>query len=178
MKLFLKRTFLFYLYNTLSIFASELTAGIPVVILRACFHWDAYTIQSNLISGVGCYIGTVSFLLFFMHRDIYENRKFTFTTVALPAITVCVIRWIIWYLSSGKAAFWVTGGATFFTSILFPDTLLDWGNPAYVQYHLISTISCDLLITMPAFLLGGYWGYMHRIVENKKIIKEHEESLI
>ena len=176
MKLFLKQTGLFYLYNTLAIFAGELTAAIPIVILRAIFKTDGYTVASNLISGIGCYICTVSFLLFLMHRDIYENRKFSFTTVVLPAITVCVIRWIIWYLSKGNAAFWVTGGATFFTSILFPDTLLDWGNPEYVQYHLISTIICDLLITIPAFLLGGYWGYKRRINENKKMIKEHEEQ--
>lgn len=178
MKLFLKRTCLFYAYNTLAIFAGELTAAIPIVILRAFFELDGYTVGSNLLTGIICYLCTVSFLLFLMHRDIYENRKFSFTTVVLPALCVCIIRWAIWYISKGEAAFWVTGGATYFTMILFPDTLLGWGNPAYVQYHLISTIICDLLITMPAFLLGGYWGYQHRVNENKKMIKEHEESLI
>lgn len=105
MKLYLKRTCLFYAYNTLAIFAGELSASIPGILLRAVFEMDAYTTQSYLVYGIGCYLFTVSILLFLMHRDIYENRKFTFTTVVLPAITVCVIRWLIWYITDGKAAF-------------------------------------------------------------------------
>ena len=176
MKVFIKRTGLFYLYNTLAIFAGELSAAIPVVILRAFFHMDAYTVESNLISGFVCYLCTIGFLLFLMHRDVYENRTFAFTTVVLPALTVCLIRWLIWYISKGKAAFWVTGGATFFSMILFPNVSFELVNKEAVIYHLISTIVCDLLITMPAFLLGGYWGFKRRINENQKMIDQHEES--
>ena len=176
MKLFLKRTCLFYAYNTLAIFAGELSASIPGILLRAVFEMDAYTTQSYLVYGIGCYLFTVSILLFLMHRDIYENRKFTFTTVVLPAITVCVIRWLIWYITNGKAAFWVTGGATFFSPILFPDVSFEFLNKASVLCDLITTIICDVLITLPAFLLSGYWGYRHRINENKKMIQEHEEK--
>lgn len=36
---------------------------------------------------------------------------------------------------------------------------------------------CDAVITIPAFLLGGLWGYKHRVNENKKMIREHEASM-
>ncbi len=176
MKLYLKRTFLFYAYNTLAIFAGELLTSIPAIILRAVFEMDAYTTQSYLVYGVGCYLFTVSILLFLMHRDVYENRKFSITTVVLPAITVCVIRWFIWYITDGKAAFWVTGGATFFSPLLFPAVSFEFLNEDSVLCDLITTIICDTLITIPAFLLGGFWGYKHRINENKKMIAEHKEK--
>ena len=176
MKSYLKRTCLFYAYNTLAIFAGELSASIPGIVLRAVFEMDAYTTQSYLIYGVGCYLFTVGFLLFLMHRDVYENRKFSFATVVLPAITVCVIRWLIWYITDGKAAFWVTGGATFFSPLLFPDVSFEFQNKASVLCDLFTTMICDAVITIPAFLLGGLWGYKHRVNENKKMIREHEAN--
>ena len=177
MKLYLKRTCLFYAYNTLAIFAGELSVAIPGIILRAAFEMDAHTTQSYLVYGVGCYLFTVGFLLFLTHRDVYENRQFSFTTVVLPAITVCVIRWLIWYITDGKAAFWVTGGATFFSPLLFPDVSFEFLNKASVLCNLITTIICDAVITIPAFLLGGLWGYWHRIIENRKMIREHEANV-
>ena len=175
MKRYFKRTILFYLFNTLAIFAGELIAAIPVLIVRAVFETDAYTTDSNLITGIFCEVCIVTILLYQMRRDSYETRQFSLQATVLPAITVCVIRWIIWYLSKGEAAFWVTGGATYFTRILFPDVSLIFGKSDYVLYHLISTIICDILITIPAFLVGGYWGYRRRINENKRMIQDHEQ---
>lgn len=176
MKLLLRRTGLFYAYNTLAIFAGELIASIPGVIIRACFSFNAYTTESYLVYGILCYLCTISVLFFLVQRDVYENRKFSFTSVVLPAILVCVIRWLIWYFSNGQAAFWVTGGATFFSPLLFPNIGFQFINKESVLYDLITTILCDLLITIPAFIGAGWFGYWRRKREIKEMTIEHEEK--
>ena len=152
-------------------------AFIPGVILRACFGFDAYTFESYLVYGILCYLCTISILFFLIQRDVYENRKFSFVTVVLPAILVCMIRWLIWYLSDGQAAFWVTGGATFFSPILFPDISFQVINKESVLYDLIATILCDLLITIPAFIGAGLFGYRRRKREIEEMIEKHEEKI-
>lgn len=175
MKPFLKRTCLYYAYNTLAIFAGTLIACIPILLLRSLFQPDA--VGSNVISGVIDTLCVMSILIFLMHRDTYERRIFSFKSVILPAITVCIIRWVLWYVSSGKAAFWVTGSSIFFSPILFPDIDFEFLSKEAVYYQLISTIIYDVLVTIPVFIGAGYWGYKHRINENKKMIKEHEETI-
>ena len=172
MKRFIKRTCLYYAYNTLAIFAGTLLAGIPTLLWRSVFQPDVS--GSNIISGIIDTLCVMSILVFLMHRDIYERRVFSFKMVVLPAITVCVLRWVQWYLSSGNAAFWVTGSATFFSPILFPNVSFEFLDEEAVYYHLITTIIYDVLITIPVFVGSGYWGYKHRLLENKKMIKEHE----
>ena len=172
MKLFLKRTCLFYAYNTLAIFAGMLAGGIPTLLLRTVIQPDAF--GSDVISGVIDTLCVMSILIFLMHRDTYERRVFSFKSVILPAITVCFIRWMLWYVSSGKAAFWVTGSSIFLSPILFPSIDFEFLSEEAVYYKLISTIIYDVLVTIPVFIGAGYWGYKHRINENKKMTKEHE----
>ena len=174
MKQFLKRTVLYYAYNTLAIFAGTLTAGIPALILRSVFQPDAPV--SNIVSGIIDTLCVMSILCFLVHRDIYERRIFSFKTVVLPAITVCVIRWMLWYFSNGKAAFWVTGSSTFFSPIIFPNVSFEFLTKDAVYYRLISTIIYDVLITLPVFIGSGYWGYRHRKLEIQKMVKSHEKK--
>ncbi len=174
MKLFLKRTGLFYLYNTLAIFAGTLIAGIPALLLRSAFQPDAF--GSNIISGIIDTLCVMGLLFFLMQRDIYERRIFSIKSVILPSITVCFIRWVLWYISNGKAAFWVTGSSTFFSPILFPNVSFEFLTKEAVYYRLISTILYDMVITIPVFVGGGYFGYWRRMHENKKMAETHEKQ--
>ena len=174
MKSYLKRTGLFYLYNTLAIFAGTLIGVFPTLALRLAFQKemsDAYLIQ-----GLVCELSIVGVLLFLMRRECYEKRQFSFKSVILPASIVCVIRWLLWIATSGKIAFWATGAATSFSCIFFPSISFAFRSSETVFYNLLSTIICDFLFILPAFIGGGYWGYRRRINENKKMIKEHEEQ--
>ncbi len=174
MKFFLKRTGLFYLYNTLAIFAGMLASGIPTLLLRSIIQPDS--LGSNIISGIIDTLITMGILFFLMQRDVYERRVFSFKSVILPAITVCAIRWGLWYVSSGKAAFWVTGSSLFLSPIMFPNINFDFLTKEAVYYRLISTIVFDVIVTLPIFIGSGYFGYKRRIRENEKMIKEHEKK--
>ncbi len=176
MKTYLKRTGLFYLYNTLAIFAGMLISLLPTIVLRAIFHLDASTFDSNLLSGIIELLCSMGVLFFLMHRDTYERPQFSFKTEVLPAITVCVIRWVLWAITKGKAAFWVVGSALNFSRILFPNVSFGFLTEEAVFYQLISTIIFDLLITVPVFVGSGYLGYKRRDIERKRMIKEHEEQ--
>ncbi|MBE6806513.1 MAG: hypothetical protein E7527_00655 [Ruminococcaceae bacterium] len=174
MKSFLKRTGLYYLYNTLAIFAGELIGVFPTLALRLVFQEtmnDAYLIQGVVIE-----LSIVGVLFFLMQRDIYEKRQFSFKTVMLSALIVCIVRWLLWIGTSGKIAFWVTGGATSFSPVFFPNVSFVFWNSETVFYDLLSTIICDILFILPAFIGGGYYGYWRRVKENEKMIKEHEET--
>ena len=174
MKAFLKRTGLFYLYNTLAIFAGMLIAGIPALLLRSLFQPDA--LGSNLISGIIDTLCVMGLLFYLMQRDSYEKRVFSIKSVILPSILVCLIHWVLWYISSGKAAFWVTGSSIFFSPILFPNVSFEFLTEEAVYYRLISTIIYDVLITIPVFIGGGYFGYWRRMHENKKMIETHKQQ--
>lgn len=174
MKSYLKRIGLFYLYNTLAIFAGTLIGVFPTLALRLVFQKtmnDAYLIQ-----GLVCELTIVGVLVFLMQRECYEKRQFSFKSVVLPAGIVCVIRWLIWIATSGKIAFWVTGAASSFSSLLFPNISFAFRNSETVFYNLLSTILCDFLFILPAFICGGYWGYRRRIRENEKMISEHKAN--
>lgn len=174
LKPFLKRTGLFYLYNLLAIFAGTLIAGIPTLLLRSTFQPDA--LGSNLITGIIDTLCVMGLLFFLMQRDVYERRVFSLKTVVFPVIIVCSIRWLLWYVSGGKAAFWATGSSVFFSPILFPNISFEFHTEEAVFYQLICTIIFDLLITVPVFIGGGYFGYWRRKHENKKMIETHEQA--
>ena len=179
MKSYLKRTGLFYLYNTLAIFAGTLIAAIPTIVMRAILHLDASTFDSSLLSGIIGLLCTMSVLAFLMHRDTYEKPQFSLKTEVLPAITVCVIRWAIWLITKGEAAFWVVGSATHLRPLLFPDVNFNYFNGftnEAVISQLVCTIIFDLLITLPVFLSSAYIGYKRRDIERKKMIQDHEQA--
>lgn len=176
MKTYLKRTGLYYLYNTLAIFGGEMGAAIPVLILRAAFNTISYNTSSHLLTGFCSEICIAAIIFYLMQRDAYEKRQFSLKAIIPPALTVCAIRWIIWYTSKGTAAFWVTGGATSFSPVLFPSVSFQFSNTETVICDLISTIVCDLFITLPAFILGAYYGYKRRQREINQMVKEHQNS--
>lgn len=179
MKSYLKRTGLFYLYNTLAIFAGTLISAIPTIVMRAILHLDSSTFDSSLLSGIIDLLCTMSVLAFLMHRDTYEKPQFSLKTEVLPAITVCVIRWAIWLITKGEAAFWVVGSASYLPDLLFPDVSFHYADgfsAEAVVTQLICTIIFDLLITLPVFIGSGYIGYKRRDVERKRMIQEHEEQ--
>lgn len=174
MKFFLRRTGLFYAYNTLAIFIGSMVSAIPIVLLRAIFQTDAYTFESNLITGLVDLIIISGILLFLIQREVYETRQFSFTSIILPTIIVCVIRWSIWYFSKGGAAFWVTGASTYFSPLIFHNVYFGVKNHESVLYDLFSTIICDVLVTIPIFIGSSYWGYKRRKREIEEMIEEHE----
>ena len=174
MKRHLKRIGLFYLYNTLAIFAGTLIGVFPTLALRLVFQKDMS--HAYLIQGLVCELTIVGVLVFLMQRECYEKRQFSFKSVILPAVIVCVIRWLLWIATSGKIAFWVTGAATSLSYVFFPNVSFLFRNSETVFYNLLSTIICDFLFILPAFIGGGYFGYWRRMHENKKMIKEHEEQ--
>jgi hypothetical protein len=177
---FLKRTGLFYLYNTLAIFAGMLISSIPTIVLRAILHLDSSTFDSNLLSGIINLLCTMSVLAFLMHRDTYEKPQFSLKTEVLPAITVCIIRWAIWLITKGEAAFWVVGSAVHLRYLLFPHVNYNYFN-GFTDEAIVSQLTCtiifDFLITLPVFINSGYIGYKRRDVERKRMIREHEEAM-
>ena len=177
---FLKRTGLFYLYNTLAIFAGTLISAIPTIVMRAILHLDSSTFDSSLLSGIIDLLCTMSVLSFLMHRDTYEKPQFSLKTEVLPAFTVCVIRWAIWLITKGEAAFWVVGSAVYLRYLLFPHVNYNYFNgftDEAIVSQLICTIIFDLLITLPVFIGSGYVGYKRRDVEIKRMIQEHVEAM-
>ena len=84
MKVYPKRTGLFYLCNTLALFAGMLISIIPTIVSRAIFHLDAPTLDSSLLSGVIDLLCSMSVLCFLMLRDTYEKPQFSLQAEASP----------------------------------------------------------------------------------------------
>ena len=125
-------------------------------------------VSRNLLYGITVTLFTCVAIAYLLQREAYEKRQFSLSSIILSVIPVFALRWVLVFLS-GNPAIFLCGGASLFSSSLYPDT--ETHGPL-----LLTLILLDLLIHLPAFLLGGYWGYRRRKRETDALTRHGKQT--
>ena len=155
MKSYGKRTFLCLVYNELAFLVGGLLGGIIGLILHLILGNAA---NRDLLYGVTTALVICAALFYLTQREAYEERQFSPKAIVLSVLPVFVLRWLVVFLSKGDQGILLCGSASLFT------------DGETVAELMITLICFDLLIHLPAFLLGGWWGYRRRKRETEALI--------
>jgi len=159
MKAYAKRSFLYFLYNELAFLIGGILGGIAGLALHLILGDH---VSRDLLYGITVTLFTCVAIVYLLQREAYEKRQFSLKSIILSVLPVFALRWVLVFLT-GNPAIFLCGGASSFTSILYPDA----------ETHgalLLVLVLLDLLIHLPAFLLGAYWGYRRRKQETDELI--------
>ena len=159
MKTYGKRTILYLAYNVLAFLAGGIAGGLAGLALHLIL---GDYISRDLVYGVAVTLVVCVTIVYLLQREAYEKRQFSPLSILLSVLPCFVLRWVPVFLS-GNTAIFFCGGASLFASFLFPDA--ETHTPL-----LFTLILLDLLIHLPAFLLGGWWGYKRRERETNALI--------
>ncbi len=151
MKAYAKRSFLYLLYNELAFLIGGILGGIAGLALHLIL---GNYVSRDLLYGITVTLFTCVAIVYLLQREAYEKRQFSLRSIILSVLPIFALRWVLVFLS-GNTAIFLCGGASLFSSFLYPDA--ETHSPL-----LLSLILLDLLFHLPAFLLGGYWGYRRR----------------
>lgn len=165
MKAYVKRTFLYFLYNELAFLIGGIAGGIVGLALHIILR---EYISRDLVYGVSLTVFTAVAIVYLLQREAYEKRQFSLKSIILSVLPVFALRWVLVFLT-GNPAIFLCGGASSFTSILYPDA----------ETHgalLLALVLLDLLIHLPAFLLGAYWGYRRRKQETDELTEHSKQA--
>ena len=152
-----KKTFLYFIYNELAFFVGGILGGFLGLALHLIF---GNHVDRTLLYGITGTLATCAALFFLMLRDAYEERHFPLKTVCLAILPGFAFRWLLVFLRHGDPGFLLCGSASMFTD---GETL---------AMLMITLIGFDLLIHLPAMLLGGYLGYRNRKRETEAMIHQ------
>ena len=165
MKAYVKRTFLYLLFQELAFLVGGIVGGLAGL----AFHLILGNyISRNLVYGVTVTLFTCITMGYLLQREAYEKRQFSPLSILLSVLPCFVLRWVPVFLS-GNTAIFFCGSASLFASFLFPD--------AETHIPLLFTlILLDLLIHLPVFLLGGWWGYKRRKKETEALTNHERQN--
>lgn len=149
-----KKAFLYFAYNELAFF----TGGIVGGGLGLATHLIlGNAVNRTLLYGVTSTLTICAALFYLTQREAYEERRFSPASTVLSALPGFVLRWLLVFLSKGDQGFLLCGSASMFTD---GETVAE----------LMITLACfDLLIHLPAFLAGGWWGCRRRRRETEAL---------
>ncbi len=165
MKAYGKRSFLYLLYNELAFLIGGILGGFAGLALHLIL---GNHVSRDLLYGIAVTVFTCLAIAYLLQREAYEKRQFSLKTIIPCVLSVFVLRWVLVFLFNNTAIF-VCGGASLFVTFLFPD--------AEKQGPLLLTlILLDLLVHLPAFLLGGYWGYRRRKRETDVLTQHGKQT--
>ncbi len=152
-----KKTLLYLIYNELAF----LVGGIGGGVIGLAWHLIlGNSVNRALLYGITCTVVICAALLYLMQRDAYEERQFSPKAILLSVLPVFAFRWLLVFLLGGNTGVLLSGSASMFT------------DGETVAEVLITLVAFDLLLHLPAFLLGGWWGYHRRKRETDEMINQ------
>lgn len=152
-----KKTLLYFIYNELAFFAGGIFGGFLGLALHLIL---GNRVDRTLLYGITGTLATCTALFLLMLRDAYEERQFPLKKACLAILPGFMLRWLVVFLSKGDQGFLLCGSASMFT------------DGETVAAVLITLICFDLLIHLPAMLLGGWWGCRNRKRETEALTKK------
>lgn len=152
-----KKTLLYFIYNELAFFAGGTLGGFLGLALHLIL---GNRVDRTLLYGITGALATCTALFLLMLRDAYEERQFPLKKACLAILPGFMLRWLVVFLSKGDQGFLLCGSASMFT------------DGETVAEVLITLICFDLLIHLPAMLLGGWWGCRNRRRETEALTKK------
>ena len=162
MKPYKKRTLLYLIYNELAFLISGLGGGAIGLALHLIL---GNTINRALLYGIACTLVTCAALFYLSQREAYEERQFSLKSIALSVLPAFALRWLLVFLLDGNTGFLLCGSASMFT------------DGETVAELLITLVCFDLLIHLPSFLLGGWWGCHRRKQETEALIQKESKDI-
>ena len=152
-----KKTFLYFVYNELAFFSGGIIGGF----LGLATHLILGNhVDRTLLYGITGALATCAALFLLMLRDAYEERQFPLKAACLAILPGFALRWLVVFLRNGDPGFLLCGSASMFT------------DGETVTELTVTLICFDLLIHLPAMLLGGYLGYRKRQRETEAMTQE------
>lgn len=149
-----KKTFLYFVYNELAFFAGGIIGGVLGLAMHLIL---GNHVDRTLLYGLTGTLATCAALFCLMYRDAYEERQFPLKTATLAILPGFALRWLLVFLLDGNTGFLLCGSASMFTD---RETVA----------QLLSTLICfDLLLNLPAMLVGGWWGCRRRRRETETL---------
>ena len=149
-----KKTVLYFVYNELAFFTGGIVGGGLGLALHLIL---GNRVDRTLLYGITGALATCAALFLLMLRDAYEERQFPLKKACLAILPGFMLRWLVVFLSKGDQGFLLCGSASMFT------------DGETVAAVLITLICFDLLIHLPAMLLGGWWGCRRRRMETEAL---------
>ena len=157
------------LYHPVSHFAGMMVGGLMSIFIGAIFerHW---AVIGGVVEPLICTFFSLAILFYIFQMEAYERRSFKPWFIIATVIPFFIIQHIVVLLPD--SAFWINGSCTSMAQMIFPEIQYPWHE--YPLQLLVTQFGLQLLVYLPTYLLGSYYGYQRRIRENEKMIAEHE----
>ena len=149
-----KQPFLYFIYGELAFLVGGIVGGGIGLALHLIL---GNAVNRDLLYGVTTALVICAALFVLMQRETYEARRFSPAATVLAALPGFLLRWLVVFLSKGNQGILLCGSASLFT------------DGETVAEVLITLICFDLLVHLPAFLAGGWWGYRRRRRETEAL---------
>ena len=149
-----KQPFLYFVYGELAFLVGGIVGGGIGLALHLIL---GNAVDRTLLYGVATALVICAALFYLTQREAYDERRFSPAATILSALPGFALRWLIIFLSKGNQGILLCGSASLFT------------DGETVAEVLITLICFDLLVHLPAYLAGGWWGCRRRKRETEAL---------